>query len=86
MLYLKAMRIVKEPETRKKEILDAAEKLFADKGYETATVSDILDDDYFKWTNEETAVRIAAFLTAMERTVGAKAGSFSEFTKAFTKP
>jgi AcrR family transcriptional regulator len=37
------MRTVKEPEERKKEILDAAEKLFADKGYEAATVNDILD-------------------------------------------
>ena len=32
------MRIVKEPEVRKKEILDAAEKLFAAKGYEAATM------------------------------------------------
>ena len=37
------MRIVKEPEERKKEILDAAEKLFAERGYEAATVNGILD-------------------------------------------
>jgi len=37
------MRIIKEPEERKKEILDTAEKLFADKGYEAATINDILD-------------------------------------------
>jgi AcrR family transcriptional regulator len=37
------MRIVKEPEERKSEILDAAEKLFAAKGYEAATVNYILD-------------------------------------------
>jgi len=208
------MRIVKEPEERKKEILDAAEKLFANKGYEAATVNDILgsvkiakgtfyyyfkskedvldalidrrisdgvkraqeiiasplppiqklfaimmaqkaqnqiqedftsvlhekgnakmhqksltqyvihlgpclgqvvkegieagifstpfpnesseilliaglvlfDDDYFQWTKEEEAAKTAAFLTAMERTVGAKAGSFSGFAKVFTKP
>jgi len=37
------MRTIKEPEIRKGEILDAAEKLFAVKGYETATINDILD-------------------------------------------
>ena len=37
------MRTVKEPEERKKEILDAAEKLFAERGYEAATVNDILN-------------------------------------------
>ena len=36
------MRTVKEPEVRKNEILDAAEKLFSAKGYEAATVNDIL--------------------------------------------
>ncbi|MDR0302757.1 MAG: TetR/AcrR family transcriptional regulator [Treponema sp.] len=36
------MRTIKEAEIRKGEILDAAEKLFAVKGYETATVNDIL--------------------------------------------
>jgi AcrR family transcriptional regulator len=36
------MRIVKKPDIRKGEILDAAEKLFAVKGYEAATVNDIL--------------------------------------------
>jgi AcrR family transcriptional regulator len=205
------MRIVKEPEVRKKEILDAAEKLFAVRGYEAATVNDILDavkiakgtfyyyfkskedvldaliekrvsegveraqgiatsslppvqkllaimmaqkpqnqiqedfnsvlhekdnakmhqksltqcvlrlspclgkvvkegieagifstpfpnesaeiilsaalvlfdDDCFQWTKEEAAVKAAAFLTVIERTVGAKAGSFSEFAKVF---
>jgi AcrR family transcriptional regulator len=205
------MRIVKEPEERKKEILDAAEKLFAEKGYGAATVNDILDavkiakgtfyyyfkskedvldalidrrigegvekaqeiaasslstaqkilaimmaqkpqnqiqedftsvlhekdnakmhqksltqyvlrlspclgkvvkegieagifstpfpnesaeillcaglvlfdDDYFKWTKEEAAARTAAFLTVMERAVGAESGSFAEFAKMF---
>jgi len=43
LLFIIAMRIVKEPEERKNEILDAAEKLFAVKGYEAATVNDILD-------------------------------------------
>ncbi|MDR0497502.1 MAG: TetR/AcrR family transcriptional regulator [Treponema sp.] len=36
------MRVFKKPEVRKSEILDAAEKLFAAKGYEKATVNDIL--------------------------------------------
>ena len=37
------MRVVKEPEVRKNEILDAAEKLFAVKGFEKATINDILE-------------------------------------------
>jgi AcrR family transcriptional regulator len=37
------MRIVKEPEERKHEILDAAEALFASRGYEAATISGILE-------------------------------------------
>ena len=45
----------------------------------------LFDDDYFKWTDEETAAKTAAFLTAMERVVGAETGSFSEFAKVFTK-
>ena len=45
----------------------------------------LFDDDYFKWTNEEMATKTAAFIAAMERTVGVKAGSFSEIAKAFTK-
>jgi AcrR family transcriptional regulator len=36
------MRIVKEAEKRKHEILDAAEKLFASKSYEGTTINDIL--------------------------------------------
>jgi AcrR family transcriptional regulator len=36
------MRTIKDPEERKHEILDAAEALFASRGYEAATVSDIL--------------------------------------------
>jgi AcrR family transcriptional regulator len=37
------MRVVKEAEERRNEILDAAENLFIAKGYERATVNDILD-------------------------------------------
>ncbi|WP_088102941.1 TetR/AcrR family transcriptional regulator [Halalkalibacter urbisdiaboli] len=36
------MRISKKPEERRKEILDAAEKLFTTKGYSKTTVNDIL--------------------------------------------
>ena len=43
----------------------------------------IFDDDYFQWTSEEGAAKTAAFLTVMERTLGAKAGTFAEFIKAF---
>lgn len=38
------MRIVKEHDERKKEILDAASKLFATKGYEKCTINDILKE------------------------------------------
>lgn len=37
------MRRMKEPEVRKSEILDAAQKLFAEKGYTKTTVTDILN-------------------------------------------
>lgn len=37
------MRIVKEAEVRKEEILDAAEKLFATKGFDNTSTGDILD-------------------------------------------
>jgi len=43
----------------------------------------LFDDDYFRWTKEEAAARVAAFLTVMERAVGAKDRSFSDFAKAF---
>jgi AcrR family transcriptional regulator len=42
----------------------------------------LFDDDYFSWTKEEEAARTAAFLTVMERSMGARDGSFSEFAKA----
>ena len=35
------MRISKEPEARKQEILETAMKLFAEKGYEKTSISDI---------------------------------------------
>ncbi|WMJ87076.1 TetR/AcrR family transcriptional regulator [Anaerocolumna sp. MB42-C2] len=35
------MRVSKEPEVRKQEILDTAMKLFAEKGYEVTTMTDI---------------------------------------------
>ena len=38
------MRIVKEHDERKKEILDAASKLFATKGYGKCTINDILKE------------------------------------------
>lgn len=37
------MRIVKKPEERRSEILDAAEMLFTTKGYSSTTVNDILN-------------------------------------------
>ena len=43
----------------------------------------LFDDDFFHWTDEETAAKIAAFLTVMERSLGAEEGSFLEFAKAF---
>lgn len=38
------MRILKDPEERKSEILDAAEKLFTTKGYGETTILDILNE------------------------------------------
>jgi hypothetical protein len=46
----------------------------------------LFDDAYFRWTKEETAARSAAFLAAMERVLGAGAGSFAEFARAFDLP
>jgi AcrR family transcriptional regulator len=43
----------------------------------------LFDDDYFIWSEEEKTTKITALLTAIERTLGAKDGSFAEFTKAF---
>ena len=37
------MRVIKEPEVRKSEILDEAERLFTVKGFEETTVNDILE-------------------------------------------
>ena len=38
------MRIVKEHDERKNEIIDTAERLFAQKGYEQCSVNDILSE------------------------------------------
>lgn len=38
------MRVVKEPEERKNEILDVAERLFGSKGFDSTSTSDILDE------------------------------------------
>jgi len=43
----------------------------------------LFDDDYFQWTKEEAAAKTAAFLTVIERTVGAEEGSFAEFARVF---
>jgi len=37
------MRVVKEAEERRNEILDAADMLFADKGFDNTSTSDILE-------------------------------------------
>jgi AcrR family transcriptional regulator len=36
------MRVTKDPEIRRKELMDAAEKLFLEHGYEETAVSDIV--------------------------------------------
>lgn len=40
------MREVKEPEVRKQELMDCAMKLFAEKGYENTTISDIAKEQH----------------------------------------
>ena len=45
----------------------------------------LLDDDFFQWSNEEQAKKITAFLTVIERALGAKEGSFMKFSKALEK-
>ena len=41
--------------------------------------------DYLLWTEEEAKTKTAAFLVAMERILGAKAGAFAEFQVLFIK-
>jgi AcrR family transcriptional regulator len=43
----------------------------------------LFDDDFFKWTIQEKAAKTAPFLFVMERTLGAKPGSFLELAKIF---
>ncbi|MDR0851125.1 MAG: TetR/AcrR family transcriptional regulator [Clostridiales Family XIII bacterium] len=43
----------------------------------------IFDDANFRWTQEEMATRVKAFLCAMERVLGAKAGSLSAMAQVF---
>lgn len=38
------MRVAKEAEERKQEILDAAERLFASKGFDNTSISNILEE------------------------------------------
>ncbi len=38
------MRVIKDPEERKNEILDAAEKFFTSKGYAKTTINDLLNE------------------------------------------
>ena len=45
----------------------------------------LFDDDFFQWSKKEQSKKITAFLTAMERIVGAKEGSFMEFSKVLKK-
>ena len=40
------MRVTKEPEVRKQEILDTALKLFGENGYEKTSITDIAKDEW----------------------------------------
>ncbi len=42
LLYGREMRITKEPEERKAELIEAAERLFLEKGYDRTSISDIV--------------------------------------------
>lgn len=44
----------------------------------------LFDDDFFQWTKKETKAKIAAFLMAAERILGARPGTFSEFGRVFS--
>jgi len=44
----------------------------------------LFDNDFFQWTDDEKIKKISAFLETIERTLGAKPGSFSKFGKAFS--
>ena len=43
----------------------------------------LFDEDFFQWSSDEGAAKIAAFLCTMERTLGAKAGTLSDFARVF---
>ena len=43
----------------------------------------IFDDAYFRWSAEEQARRVCAFIYAMERMLGAEPGSLAQFAGAF---
>ena len=45
----------------------------------------LFDWDFFPWTEDEAKVKIAAFLVAIERILGTKAGTFSEFQNLFPR-
>lgn len=46
------MRTVKEPEVRKKELIETALKLFLKKGYEKTSVRDILKEEAIQYCVE----------------------------------
>ena len=43
----------------------------------------LFDGEFFQWTSDEGAAKITAFLCAMERTLGARAGTLSDFARVF---
>lgn len=43
-MVIRAMRVVKEAEERKNEILDVAERLFGTKGFDNTSTNDILNE------------------------------------------
>ncbi len=77
------MRIVKDASERKNEILDAAEELFAAKGYEETSTGDILDRVgiargtlYYHFRSKEEI--LDALIERMGRTLIARAGQAAE--------
>ena len=80
------MRITKEPEVRKQEILDTALKLFGEKGYEKTSISDIAERKMFNPYNNKEVIDVAPTqTTSCGNTTSSAAVLISEDLKTYLK-